>query len=179
MEPVDGVAFIGRNPGDANVYVVTGDSGNGMTHGAIAGMLIRDRITGQTNAWADLYDPSRKSLTAVVEYARENANVVAQYADWLGHDDGVALEAIRAGDGHVVKAGGRHLAAFRDPDGSLHAFDATCPHLKCLVQWNSLEKSFDCPCHGSRFGVDGSVLHGPAKDGLQPVTVTRDDQLQH
>lgn len=179
MEPVDGVAFIGRNPGDANVYVVTGDSGNGMTHGAIAGMLLRDQITDRTNDWADLYDPSRKSVTAVVEYARENANVVAQYADWLGKDEGVALDAIAPGEGHVVKAGGRHVAACRDADGGLHTFDATCPHLKCLVQWNSLEQSFDCPCHGSRFGVDGSVLHGPAKSGLEPVSVSREDQRQH
>lgn len=174
MEPVDGVAFIGRNPGNHNVYVVTGDSGNGMTHGAIAGVLIRDLITRRDNAWADLYDPSRKSLTAALEYARENANVAAQYADWLGSGAATALDSIPSGGGDVVKANGRHVAAFRDERGHLNTFDAACPHLKCLVQWNSLEKSFDCPCHGSRFGCDGAVLHGPAKTGLHRVDVGGD-----
>lgn len=175
MEPVDGVAFIGRNPGQANVYVVTGDSGNGMTHGAIAGMLIRDLVTGERNEWAALYDPSRKSLTTLLEYVRENANVAVQYADRLGKDETGALDALAAGEGTVVKAGGRHVAAFRDSDGTLNTFDATCPHLMCIVQWNRLEKSFDCPCHGSRFGCDGTVLHGPAKDGLRAVASAHRD----
>lgn len=179
MEPVDGVAFIGRNPGDDNVYVVTGDSGNGMTHGAIAGMLIRDLVTGRGNPWTSLYDPVRKTLKSAFTYARENANVAVQYADWLGKEEAVALDDIPSGEGRVVKARGRHLAAYRDPDGNLQAFDATCPHLKCMVHWNSLEKSFDCPCHGSRFGTDGSVLHGPAKEGLQAVPVTSDDNARH
>ncbi|WP_354687679.1 FAD-dependent oxidoreductase [Cupriavidus necator] len=178
MEPVDGVAFIGRNPGETNVYVVTGDSGNGMTHGAIAGMLIRDLVTERSNAWADIYDPSRKSLSAFLEYARENANVALQYADWLGGGAGMALDAIPIGTGAVVKAGGRHIAAFHDAAGTLNTFDATCPHLKCLVQWNSLEKSFDCPCHGSRFGCDGKVLHGPANVDLPVVAVAEDRSRQ-
>lgn len=176
MEPVDGVAFIGRNPGDAHVYVVTGDSGNGITHGAIAGMLICDLVRGRDNAWAALYDPSRRSLSAALEYARENANVAARYADWLGGAAATALDAIAPGEGHVVKAIGRHVAAFRNQDGVLHTFDAACPHLKCMVQWNSLEKSFDCPCHGSRFGPDGAVLHGPANVGLKRIDVSSDTQ---
>ena len=176
MEPVDGVAFIGRNPGDAHVYVVTGDSGNGITHGAIAGMLICDLVRGRDNAWAALYDPSRRSLSAALEYARENANVAARYADWLGGAAATALDAIAPGEGHVVKAIGRHVAAFRSQDGVLHTFDAACPHLKCMVHWNSLEKSFDCPCHGSRFGPDGAVLHGPANVGLKRIDVSSDTE---
>jgi glycine/D-amino acid oxidase-like deaminating enzyme/nitrite reductase/ring-hydroxylating ferredoxin subunit len=172
MEPVDGLAFIGRNPGQSNIYVVTGDSGNGMTHGAIAGMLIRALVIDGHSEWASLYDPSRKSLAAVLEYARENVNVAVQYADWLGKDEALAFDAIPPGEGAVVTAGGRrHVAASRDADGQLWTFDAACPHLGCLVQWNRLEKSFDCPCHGSRFCYDGTLLHGPAKDGLRPVPV--------
>lgn len=172
MEPVDGLAFIGRNPGQSNVYVVTGDSGNGMTHGAIAGLLIRGLLIDGNSAWASLYDPARKSLSAALEYARENVNVAVQYADWLGKDQALALDSIPAGEGAVVKADGRHVAVARDADGQLWTFDAACPHLMCLVQWNRLEKSFDCPCHGSRFSYDGTVLHGPARDGLRPVPIS-------
>jgi glycine/D-amino acid oxidase-like deaminating enzyme/nitrite reductase/ring-hydroxylating ferredoxin subunit len=169
MEPVDGLAFIGRNPGQSNIYVVTGDSGNGMTHGAIAGLLIRGLVIDGDSEWASLYDPARKSLTSALEYVRENVNVAAQYADWLGKDQALAFDAISAGEGAVVKADGRHMAVSRDADGNLWTLEAACPHLGCLVQWNGLEKSFDCPCHGSRFNYDGTVLHGPAKDGLRPV----------
>lgn len=171
MEPVDGLAFIGRNPGQSNIYIVTGDSGNGMTHGAIAGMLIRALVIDGQSEWASLYDPARKSLATVLEYARENVNVAVQYADWLGKDRALEFDAISPGEGAVVKAGGRHVAASRDADGQLWTFDAACPHLMCLVQWNALEKSFDCPCHGSRFRYDGTLLHGPAKDGLRRFAI--------
>src|SRR5688572_20200196 len=83
MEPNDGMAFIGRNPGERNVYIATGDSGNGMTHGTIAGILLTDLIAGRENAWTTLYDPERKSVRAALEFTRENLNVAAQYADHL------------------------------------------------------------------------------------------------
>ena len=170
MEPVDGMAYIGRNPGEANVYIATGDSGNGMTHGTIAGMLISDLIAGRENAWATLYDPARKSLRAATEFARENANVAAQYADYLSPGDVKSVEDIAPGAGAIVRRGFRQTAAYRDEHGALHEHSAVCTHLGCIVAWNATERSWDCPCHGSRFdSVDGHVLNGPAIKGLAPV----------
>jgi glycine/D-amino acid oxidase-like deaminating enzyme/nitrite reductase/ring-hydroxylating ferredoxin subunit len=132
MEPVDGLAFIGRNPLDNdNVYIATGDSGQGMTHGTIAGLLLTDLIQGRKNAWEDLYRPSRVSLKAIPEYASENLNVAAQYVDRI-----------------------------------THRRSAVCPHLGCVVAWNSSEETWDCPCHGSRFSANGKVYQGPANSDL-------------
>jgi glycine/D-amino acid oxidase-like deaminating enzyme/nitrite reductase/ring-hydroxylating ferredoxin subunit len=171
MEPVDGLGFIGRNPGDAsNVYVATGDSGNGMTHGTIAGMLIRDLILGRENAWETLYDPSRISLRAGAEFARENLNVAAQYADYLTGGEVSSADEVAAGSGAIMRRGLSKVAIHRDDAGTLHEFSAVCTHLGCVVAWNDREKSWDCPCHGSRFSPeDGHVLNGPAIEGLTPA----------
>jgi glycine/D-amino acid oxidase-like deaminating enzyme/nitrite reductase/ring-hydroxylating ferredoxin subunit len=163
MEPIDSLALIGRNPLDSeNVYVATGDSGNGMTHGTIAGMLITDLIMGRDNPWAGLYDPARKSLGAIKEFAKENVNVAAQYVDVVtpGAVDDVA--AIAPGEGAVIRRGAGKVAAYRSHDGHLSELSAFCTHLGCVVRWNSVEQTWDCPCHGSRFGTDGHVVNGPA-----------------
>ena len=171
MEPVDGLGFIGRNPGDAdNVYIATGDSGNGMTHGTIAGMLIRDLILGRGNAWETVYDPSRISLRAGVEYARENLNVAAQYTDLLTGGEVDSADEVAAGSGAIMRRGLSKVAIHRDDTGTLHEFSAICTHLGCVVGWNDKEKSWDCPCHGSRFDCqDGHPLNGPAIEGLSPA----------
>lgn len=171
MESVDGLGFIGRNPGDSdNVYVATGDSGNGMTHGTIAGMLIRDLILGRENAWETLYDPSRLSLRAGGEYARENLNVAAQYADYLTGGEVSSADEVAPGTGAVMRRGLSKVALYRDDSGALHERSAICTHLGCIVAFNDKEKSWDCPCHGSRFDpTDGHVLNGPAIEGLSPA----------
>jgi glycine/D-amino acid oxidase-like deaminating enzyme/nitrite reductase/ring-hydroxylating ferredoxin subunit len=171
MEPVDGLAYIGRNPGDSdNVYIATGDSGNGMTHGTIAGVLIRDLILGRENAWATLYSPSRLSLRAGGEYARENLNVAAQYADYLTGGEVSSADEVAPGTGAVMRRGLSKVALFRDDTGALHEHSAVCTHLGCVVAFNDKEKSWDCPCHGSRFDpTDGHVLNGPAIEGLSPA----------
>jgi Rieske Fe-S protein len=167
MEPVDGLAYIGRNPGDkGHVFVATGDSGNGMTHGTIAGILITDLIVGRTNEWERLYEPGRKTAGSTAEYVRENLNVVKQYVDYVTPGEARSEDGIRPGEGAVIRHGLKKLAVYRDEAGVLHRASAVCPHLGCIVHWNSLERSWDCPCHGSRFGVDGSVLNGPALGGL-------------
>ncbi len=167
MEPVDGLAFIGRNPMDSpNVYIATGDSGQGMTHGTIAGVLLTDLILKRENAWAKLYDPSRITLGALKEFAKENLNVAAQYADYVMPPDAGSLEEIKPGAGAVVMCDGARVAAYRDDEGVVHKRTAICPHLGCIVNWNSLEKSWDCPCHGSRFNAYGRVFQGPANSGL-------------
>jgi glycine/D-amino acid oxidase-like deaminating enzyme/nitrite reductase/ring-hydroxylating ferredoxin subunit len=169
METIDYLAFIGRNPGDDNVYVATGDSGMGLTHGTIAGMLLGDLIQGHENPWAGLYDPSRKPLRAAREFARENLNVARQYADYLTRGDVTSAEEIAAGSGAVMRRGLRKLAIYKDAQGNVHERSAVCPHLGCIVQWNGAEKTWDCPCHGSRFDCHGKVINGPANRDLAPT----------
>jgi glycine/D-amino acid oxidase-like deaminating enzyme/nitrite reductase/ring-hydroxylating ferredoxin subunit len=169
MEPVDGLAFIGRNPGNKNIYIVTGDSGNGMTHGTIAGILLTHLIQGRPNDWETLYDPSRISLRAAKDFARENLNVAAQYSDYATGGDVDKVREIAAGTGALIRDGLKKVAVYRDNNGKLHKCSAVCPHLGCIVDWNSTEKTWDCPCHGSRFDPYGKVLNGPANSGLEAV----------
>ncbi|HEY6070452.1 MAG TPA: FAD-dependent oxidoreductase [Chthoniobacterales bacterium] len=172
-EPVDGAGYIGRNPGEKNVYVATGFSGNGITYGTITGMLIVDLIAGRENRWAKLYDPSRKTLQpkALADYVKENANVAAQMRDYVTAGDEPSADKIKNGEGAILRDGARKVAAYRDEQGTLHEFSAVCPHLKCIVRWDSCEKTWDCPCHGSRFDALGRCVNGPAISDLEPVEV--------
>jgi Rieske Fe-S protein len=169
MEPLDGVAYLGRNPGSRNVHVITGDSGNGISHATVGAMLVADQILGRPNTWESVYDPSRKSVREALHFAREQANVAAQYLDWFGGGDGTPA-SLGAGEGAVIRHGLRKLAIFRDDDGALHCHSANCPHLGCVVHWNPLDRTWDCPCHGSRFSAYGSVLHGPAVSALAAIS---------
>jgi Rieske Fe-S protein len=170
METIDGLAFIGRNPLDKdNVYIVTGDSGMGMTHGTIAGMLLTDLIQGRENPWAKLYEPSRKTLGAAGEFAKEALNMAAQYADWVTPGDVMSADQIARDSGALLRRGLSKVAVYRDEQGKLHEFSAVCPHLGCIVQWSAEEKTWDCPCHGSRFDKLGNVTNGPANKNLAPA----------
>ena len=176
IETVDGMAYIGRNPGDEkNVYIVTGDSGNGLTHGTIASLLIPDLIKGRSNPWEKLYDPARITLKAAGEFGRHNLKTAARYLDWIkGHETSDEKD-IPPGSGAVIRHGLNHVAAFRDEGGELHRMSAVCPHMKCLVTWNGSEKSWDCPCHGSRFDCRGHVLNGPANSDLTHLDKTEEE----
>ncbi|HET9705775.1 MAG TPA: FAD-dependent oxidoreductase [Vicinamibacterales bacterium] len=167
METIDGLAFIGHNPLDAdNVYTVTGDSGMGMTHGTIGGILVTDLILRRESAWAPLYDPGRVTLRALGEYTKEAVNMAAQFGDWLTPGDVKSVEEIAKDSGAVMRRGTAKVAVYRDATGALHEKSAVCPHLGCVVQWNPAEKTWDCPCHGSRFDKFGTVINGPANVGL-------------
>jgi glycine/D-amino acid oxidase-like deaminating enzyme/nitrite reductase/ring-hydroxylating ferredoxin subunit len=169
LEPVDALAFIGRNPGDRNLHVVTGDSGNGMTHGALAGPLLAALLAGRDHPWAKLYDPSRKSLRAALEFTRENVNMAAQYATWLTAGDYADASEIPLGSGGVIREGLHKIAVHRDRDGRVHRLSAVCPHLGAIVTWNREEGTWDCPAHGSRFDARGRVVNGPANGDLSPA----------
>jgi len=176
METVDYLAFSGRNPADKdNVYVHTGDSGMGLTHGTIGGMLISDLILGRDNSWAKLYDPSRKPVKAAGEYASENLNVARQYAEYFTGGEVDSAAEIPAGEGALIRRGLHKLAVYRSPSGEVYERSAVCPHLGCLVQWNSTEKTWDCPCHGSRFDRHGMVINGPANRDLAPRAPAEDE----
>ena len=172
METQDGLAFIGRNPLDTpNVYVVTGDSGMGMTHGTIAGILISDLIAGRDNPWAALYDPSRIRTGAADEWVKENLNVAAQYTAWVTPGDVSSVDEIPPNSGAVMREGLTKIALFRDEAGELHGCSAVCTHLGCIVGWNPSASTWDCPCHGSRYDKYGKVINGPAKTDLAPVRI--------
>ncbi len=173
LEPNDYIAFIGRNPdGAEHVYMASGDSGQGMTHGTIAGMLLSDLILGRPNPWASLYDPNRVSLRAkpIEEFTKENADVAVRYVkDRLTGSEVPSEDAIRRGEGSIMRDGTQKIAVYRDDAGELHRCSALCTHLKCVVAWNSTEKTWDCPCHGSRFDPYGQVINGPAVEPLAPI----------
>ncbi len=172
LEPVDGLAFIGKNPGsDEHIYVVTGDSGNGITHGTIAGILLTDLIDGHENPWKDIYDPSRINYRSVADYARQNFNVAEQYASWLTSGGVGSVDEIPNDGGAVIRRGMRKIAIYRDRDGAISECSAVCTHLYCIVDWNDTEKSWDCPCHGSRFDPYGKVMNGPAIADLERLPI--------
>ncbi len=172
LEPNDSLGFIGRNPLDSdNVFIITGDSGHGMTHGTIGGLLVTDLLLDRENPWAKIYDPGRitLSLQNVKEFVKENVNVASEYTELLTGGDVSREEQIKPGEGAVLRRGLAKVAVYKDEAGATHACSAICPHLGCVVHWNGLEKSWDCPCHGSRFDAFGALLMGPANSDLTPV----------
>jgi glycine/D-amino acid oxidase-like deaminating enzyme len=171
MEPLDHLGFIGKNPGDDNVYIVTGDSGNGITHGTLGGMIITDLIMGKENPWAKLYSPRRLPVKVSGRYLKEIGDMAAQYADWITKADINEVDTLAPGEGAVLGKGIKRYAVYKDEQGTVHACSAMCTHLACVVQWNAEEQSFDCPCHGSRFTKEGEVINGPAIAPLKKVQV--------
>jgi Rieske Fe-S protein len=132
-------------------------------------MLLTDLILGRPNSWEQLYEPSRKSLRAARTYLGEALNMAAQYADWVTAGDVGSEDEIANDSGAVLRRGLAKVAVYRDAEGALHHRSATCPHLGCIVAWNDAEKTWDCPCHGSRFDRFGSVMVGPANRDLGVV----------
>jgi glycine/D-amino acid oxidase-like deaminating enzyme/nitrite reductase/ring-hydroxylating ferredoxin subunit len=162
MNPVDFMAFTGRNPGNEHVYVHTGDSGQGITHGVVASLILSGLITGGGHRWAAVYDPSRKPVKAVGTYVAENVTAVKNFAEYVAPGELGSFAELERGHGAIVRDGAKKVAAYRDERGKLHLRSAACTHLGCHVHWNSLERCWDCPCHGSHFAPDGSVLQAPA-----------------
>ena len=170
MEPKDSIAFIGHNPGDDknNIYIATGDSGNGITHGTIAGILLTDLILGKSNPWAALYDPSREPRKELGSDAREgvqHGEEENQKKSSPKSEKEISFENLDEGQGVVLED--KKIAVYKDHKGQLHTYSAVCTHLGCIITWNNLEKSFDCPCHGSRFSPAGNVINGPANIALE------------
>ena len=166
IETPDGLPYIGATA--EHQYAGTGYSGNGLTFGTLAGMMIADRILGRANPWSDLFDPARKAVRhGLWDYLKENTS----YPYYLIRDrfagaEGRLLRSVKRGEGQVVERNGTKVAAYRDPAGALTVRSAVCTHMGCLVRWNPSEKTWDCPCHGSRFAPDGKVISGPAESPL-------------
>jgi glycine/D-amino acid oxidase-like deaminating enzyme/nitrite reductase/ring-hydroxylating ferredoxin subunit len=166
MESMDGLAFIGPVRAGARVFIATGDSGNGYTHGTLAGMILADAVLGRENPWAPTYDPARVRVRALGELAGENLNVARQMTDWVAPGEVADASEIAPGSGAIVRRGVVPVAVHRDAQGRLHELSAVCPHLGCIVHWNRTEGSWDCPCHGSRFDAHGRMVNGPATRDL-------------
>lgn len=172
---IDGLPFIGPTTQGASTYVATGYAGNGMTYGAVAAMILRDFIAGRVpGAIADVLSPSRRlPLATTPEFASHNVSALATAAADRLTSRGTEWQpphvALTPGQGAVFVENGRKVAIAMRRDGTLSRRSAVCTHLGCDVRWNPVEQSWDCPCHGSRFDVDGSVLNGPAITGLAPA----------
>jgi glycine/D-amino acid oxidase-like deaminating enzyme/nitrite reductase/ring-hydroxylating ferredoxin subunit len=165
----DGLPYVGRmDAGSPRVLMATGFGGWGMTNGTVAGHLLADLVLGQTNPWADLFDPARLGLVSSV--AGLVKDTVLATKDLVGTFDTAKEDGgIAPGEGRVTSWGFDKVAVHRDEAGVLHRVSAVCTHMQCLVRWNSAERSWDCPCHGSRFAPDGKVLQGPATKPLAPA----------
>ncbi len=171
IETTDGLPYIGETAD--RQFIATGFAGNGMTFGTVAGMMAVDAILGRPNAWQRLFDPGRKKLSAAWDYLRENKDFPAYLVrDRLAKPTAASLRDIAPGEGKVVRLKNRQAAAYRDHDGRLTVCSAVCTHLQCIVAWNPAEKTWDCPCHGSRFQPDGRVISGPAEDPLPRLSPT-------
>ncbi|BDC50467.1 (2Fe-2S) ferredoxin [Bryobacterales bacterium F-183] len=170
LEPVDGLAYIGRAGDDeqSNLYMVTGTSGNGLTYGTLAGRLITDLIQGRRNPWEEVYAPNRVNLRATTTFLKENLDVAAQYTDWVTPGEVDAIHEVPRGAGAILREGTSKHAVYCDEQGEVHHLSAVCPHLGCVVSWNPAEQTWDCPCHGSRFTPKGQVLNGPSVSDLKP-----------
>ncbi|MFF5448791.1 FAD-dependent oxidoreductase [Streptomyces sp. NPDC012888] len=168
--PTDKVPFVGRfHPGTDHVHVATGFGGWGMSSGVMSGRLLAARIAGDRLPWADLYDPGRLHLREAPALLKAQASVARHFVgDRLRPSHADAVEDVEPGSGALVRIGGHRCAVYRDPEGVVTAVSARCTHLGCLVQFNNAERAWECPCHGSRFDTDGSVIHGPATRPLEP-----------
>jgi glycine/D-amino acid oxidase-like deaminating enzyme/nitrite reductase/ring-hydroxylating ferredoxin subunit len=175
LSTTDRVPYVGRyHLAARRLWVATGFGQWGMTGGTVAGLLLSDLLLGKENPYARLYDPNRLSAQSVISVARNNIEV----GKYLVRDQGqallrqVTLDHLAPDTATVTQSGTRTVAAYRDEEGQLHAVSGRCTHLGCLVSFNNAEKSWDCPCHGSRFGIDGSVIHGPATRPLRRLRAT-------
>jgi Rieske Fe-S protein len=148
-----------------------------MTNGTLAAMLISDAILGRANTWASFFDANRLEVTAsATEFVKENLNVAKRFVgDRLSSLTAPSIDDLKPGHGGVVRAGAERVAAYREDDGTVHAVSPICTHMGCHVAFNTAEKSWDCPCHGSRFDVYGRVISGPAVKDLEPRDVGRSE----
>ncbi|MEZ2335338.1 FAD-dependent oxidoreductase [Mucilaginibacter sp. RCC_168] len=171
--PVDGLPYIGQMPLMAEgIYCGTGYNGNGMMLGSIAGKILSDLIRKRPNKYQSLFSPSRvKPIDGFSEFVKENADVAYRFvADRFHILETGSLKQLVPGTGKVVEVHGEKIAAYRDKQGIIHALSPVCTHAACIVNWNGEEKSWDCPCHGARYDIDGNVLTGPATKNLLKIS---------
>lgn len=171
-EPTDGLPYIGHLPGESgNILVATGFSGNGMTYGTVAALLFRDLLLNSSDKYVKLFDPNRlKPIAGFSHFVKENADVAKKWLGRLFPSEKLGEFAeLAPGEARVVKVEGETVAIYKNEAGELRALSPTCTHMGCHVAWNDAEKSWDCPCHGARYAIDGTVLTGPADRDLERI----------
>lgn len=172
FEPSDGLPYIGNLPGHSdNVFVATGFGGNGMTYSHVAAMVLTDIIVKGESPYQKLFDPNRvKPIAGFTNFIKEAADVVGEFVGkWFSSSKIKELSEIAKGEAKVVKYEGQSIALYKDDNGNIHAVNPACTHINCAVGWNTVEKTWDCPCHGSRFSIDGEVLTAPARKALEKI----------
>ncbi|MFA7473925.1 MAG: FAD-dependent oxidoreductase, partial [Spirosomataceae bacterium] len=168
-EPADGLPYIGKFPGRDETYLATGFSGNGYTFGTLSALIISDLIKNGKSEYEDVFDPGRLNpIASAKNLFTENVDVLTKLIGGLFKDEKLEFwSELAPGEGKIVEWEGESLAVYRSESRELYVVDPICPHLGCKVNWNTTEKSWDCPCHGSRFACDGTLLTGPASSGLR------------
>lgn len=173
FEPVDGVPYIGRVPFSSNLFTATGFSGVGLTNGTMAARLLSDLVLGRVNPLASVFDPERVNILASISrFASENANVVKKFfLDRISHEDRQTIESIPLGEGGIVEIGGELIAIHRGTDNNVCALSPVCKHMRGIVHWNSVDKTWDCPLHGGRYNAHGECIYGPPTNSLESVII--------
>ncbi len=173
IETPDGLPYIGETA--KNQFVATGFAGNGMTFGTLGAMMAVDAFQKRKNPWQELFDPHRKPIHGgSMRMVRENKDFPLYYVrDRMARLKPTSLSALRCNQGKIIESDGHKVAAYREESGKLHLMSPICPHLQCIVAWNPAEKTWDCPCHGSRFAATGEVLSGPAEENLASVSAAK------
>jgi glycine/D-amino acid oxidase-like deaminating enzyme/nitrite reductase/ring-hydroxylating ferredoxin subunit len=166
MDTIDYAAFIGLNPGNERIFISTGDSGQGITHGVVAGLMLPDLIQQGEHMWTDVYAPARKPMRSAGKYFSEGFDVLKNLTEHVLPGEISSPEDLPPGGGGIHRQGAQLLAVCRDQRGKVHTHSASCTHAGCIVHWNSFEQCWDCPCHGSQFAPDGTALNGPAIGSL-------------
>jgi len=172
FEPVDGLPYIGHMPGQpGRILVATGFGGNGMTYSSVAALLLKSLVLGEENKYADLFNPNRlKPIACFTNFVKENVDVLKELVGKLASKEKLPeLAGLAPDEGKIVQFGDHTLALYKDAKGNLHALHPACSHMKCNVAWNASERSWDCPCHGARYDIDGKVLTGPADRDLEKI----------
>lgn len=168
--PIDKIPYIGKMPMTKNMYVATGFGEWGMTTSVVSAKIISDLILGRKNEWEHFYSPSRLQAHAALEgISSQVSHVVKGFGSYVSKTEKLDEQAIARGEGKVTAHQGEKTAAYKDADGNMHVVSAKCSHMGCVVQWNGAENSWDCPCHGSRFTVDGGILNSPARKKLPKI----------
>ncbi len=178
IEPADGLPYIGRNSLSKRIFVATGFAGNGMTGGTLAALILAEDVVGREHPWGHVFTATRvRPRAAGLTIIKENADYAKHLvADRFGAPPMDAVAALAPGEGCVVDGAGGRLAVYRSPVGHLSACSAVCTHLGCIVGWNTAEKTWDCPCHGSRYDPYGEVINGPATQPLARRNLLTEDQ---
>ncbi len=171
LETIDHCAFIGRDPGSEHIYVHTGDSGQGMTHGVAGALLNTALIVDGSSPWQEIYAPDRKTVRGLGNYLKENFTALKNLSEYVAPGEVKSVDELPPDQGAILRHGLQKIAAYRDREGTLHLHSAACTHVGCHLHWNGFETCWDCPCHGSMFDVNGQPLNAPATSALKKVEI--------